>query len=52
MGKDFKTYIMKKLIYLFLTILITLSVSAQDLNKTNDGYTEVVSNAEKKPETE
>ena len=33
---------MKKLIYLFLTILITLSVSAQDVNKTNDGYTEVV----------
>jgi hypothetical protein len=33
---------MKKLIYLFLTVLITLSVSAQDINKTNDGYTEVV----------
>jgi len=33
---------MKKLVYLFLTVLITLSVSAQDINKTNDGYTEVV----------
>ena len=30
---------MKKLLYLFLTVLITLSVSAQDINKTNDGYT-------------
>ena len=32
---------MKKLVYLFLTVLITFNVNAQDINKTNDGYTEV-----------
>ena len=33
---------MRKHIYLFLIVLISLSVNAQEINKTNDGYTEVV----------
>ncbi len=33
---------MRKHIQLFLIVLISLSVNAQEINKTNDGYTEVV----------